>query len=262
MKFLDLFAGIGGFRLGMESLGHECVGFCEIDKYAVASYTSMYLITDEQREYLMTLPKKDRLNEILKEEYRNGEWYANDIRSVRWGDIPKADCWCFGFPCQDISLSGNKLGFAGHRSSLFFTVTDLINHTEEKDRPKYLFIENVKNLLSINRGFDFAKLLIELDKIGYDAEWAVLNSKGFGVPQNRERCFIIGHSRIGDGGSQVFPLQSTNGEHNIQGIGKVDLLGHRNNYRRTTQIFNPNGITEVLDTQTGGGEESTFQLKI
>lgn len=99
MKFLDFFAGIGGFRRGMELAGHECVGFCEFDKFAVASYTSMHLLTEKQREHLSTLPEKQRQKEILKEEYRNGEWYAADIRKVYAGDIPKADCWCFGFPC-------------------------------------------------------------------------------------------------------------------------------------------------------------------
>lgn len=99
MKFLDFFAGIGGFRRGMELAGHECVGFCEFDKFAVASYTSMHLLTEKQREHLSTLPEKQRQKEILKEEYRNGEWYAADIRRVYAGDIPKADCWCFGFPC-------------------------------------------------------------------------------------------------------------------------------------------------------------------
>lgn len=99
MKFIDFFAGIGGFRRGMELAGHECVGFCEFDKFATASYTSMHLLTQEQREFLDKMPLKQRQKEILKEEYRNGEWYANDIRRVYAGDIPKADCWCFGFPC-------------------------------------------------------------------------------------------------------------------------------------------------------------------
>lgn len=99
MKFIDFFAGIGGFRRGMELAGHECVGFCEFDKFATASYTSMHLLTKEQREFLDKMPLKQRQKEILKEEYRNGEWYTNDIRRVYAGDIPKADCWCFGFPC-------------------------------------------------------------------------------------------------------------------------------------------------------------------
>lgn len=136
----------------MELAEHECVGFCEYDRYAAASYTSMHLITEEQREYLNGMPMKKRQKEILKDEYHNGEWYADDIRRVDAGSLPKADCWCFGFPCQDISVAGKQVGFAGHRSSLFFAVTKLIRDLEEKDRPRYLFIENVKNLLSVNRG--------------------------------------------------------------------------------------------------------------
>ena len=206
MEFIDWFAGIGGFRRGMEMAGHKCVGFCEWDKYATASYTSMHLITDEQREYLATLPLKERQKEILKEEYRNGEWYADDIRRVYAGDIPRADVWCFGFPCQDISIAGKQLGFTGNRSSLFFRVMYLLGQLEEEKKPAWLFIENVKNLLSVNGGWDFARLLSELDEGGYDAEWCVLNSKHFGVPQNRERVFIIGHLR-GRGGRDIFPIE-------------------------------------------------------
>lgn len=246
MKFVDFFAGIGGFRRGMELEGHECVGFCEFDKFAVASYTSMHLITQEQREFLSKMPLKQRQKEILKEEYRNGEWYANDIRRVYAGDIPKADCWCFGFPCQDISVAGKQLGFQGNRSSLFFRVMYLIGQLEEKNRPTYLFIENVKNLLSINGGWDFARLLIEMEQRGYDAEWQVLNSKDFGVPQNRERCFIIGHLR-GRGSAEVFPVERADRENSIQ------IIGHKDGYRRNTQVFAPDGITEALDTGQGGG---------
>ena len=115
MTFIDWFAGIGGFRRGMELAGHKCVGFCEFDKYAVMSYTSMHLITDSQREKLSIMNLKDRQKEIGKEEYKNGEWYANDIRRVYAPDIPRADVWCFGFPCQDISIAGLQKGFAGNR---------------------------------------------------------------------------------------------------------------------------------------------------
>lgn len=246
MKFIDFFAGIGGFRKGMEMAGHECVGFCEFDKFATASYTSMHLIKEEQREFLNKMPLKQRQKEILKEDYRNGEWYANDIRRVYAGDIPKADCWCFGFPCQDISVAGKQLGFQGNRSSLFFRVMYLIGQLEEEDKPTYLFIENVKNLLSVNGGWDFARLLIEMEQGGYDAEWQVLNSKDFGVPQNRERVFIIGHLR-GRSTSEVFPIEGANGENSIS------IIGHRDGYRRNTQVFAPDGITEALDTGQGGG---------
>lgn len=246
MKFIDFFAGIGGFRRGMELAGHECVGFCEFDKFATASYISMHLLTEEQRKALEDIPIKKRQKEILKEEYRNGEWYANDIRRVYAGDIPKADCWCFGFPCQDISVAGKQAGFQGNRSSLFFRVMYLVGQLKEEDKPTYLFIENVKNLLSVNGGWDFARLLIEMEQRGYDAEWQVLNSKDFGVPQNRERCFIIGHLR-GRSASKVFPIEGTDGKNSVQ------IIGHKDGYRRNTQVFDQNGITETLDTAQGGG---------
>lgn len=246
MKFIDFFAGIGGFRRGMELAGHECVGFCEFDKFATASYISMHLLTEEQRKTLEDIPIKKRQKEILKEEYRNGEWYANDIRRVYAEDIPKADCWCFGFPCQDISVAGKQVGFQGNRSSLFFRVMYLVGQLKEEDKPTYLFVENVKNLLSVNGGWDFARLLIEMEQQGYDAEWQVLNSKDFGVPQNRERCFIIGHLR-GRSTAKVFPIEGTDGENRVQ------IIGHKDGYRRNTQVFDQNGITETLDTAQGGG---------
>ena len=245
MKFIDFFAGIGGFRRGMELAGHECVGFCEFDKFATASYTSMHLLTLEQRERLNEMPLKQRRKEILKEEYRNGEWYANDIRRVYARDIPRADCWCFGFPCQDISVAGKQIGFQGNRSSLFFRVMYLIGQLEEENKPTYLFVENVKNLLNVNGGWDFARLLVEMDREGYDAEWQVLNSKDFGVPQNRERCFIIGHLR-GRSTAKVFPVEGTDGENSVQ------IVGHKDGYRRNTHFFAPEGATEALDTGQGG----------
>ena len=247
MTFIDWFAGIGGFRRGMELAGHECVGFCEFDKFAVASYTSMHLITDEQRAYLETLDLKHRQKEILKEEYRNGEWYADDIRTVSAGDIPKADCWCFGFPCQDISVAGKQVGFYGNRSSLFFRVMYLLGQQEEEKKPTYLFIENVKNLLSVNGGWDFARLLIEMDKAGYDAEWQVFNSKYFGVPQNRERCFIIGHFRD-RGGRSVFPVEPCYTEiAGVQGLENIStcLDTRRNGDTRGTYPIDGGGYVKV-----------------
>lgn len=232
----------------MEQAGHECAGFCEYDKFAVASYVSMHLLTEEQREYLQTLSLKQRQKEILKEEYKNGEWYASDVRRVDAGSVPAADCWCFGFPCQDISVAGKQKGFKGNRSSLFFAVTRLLGAIEEESRPKYLFIENVKNLLSVNRGYDFARLLVELDEIGYDAEWSVVNSKNFGVPQNRERVFIVGHLRSRSG-RKVFPVTGAASENS------VSIVGHRDGYRRNMQTYDPSGITESLDTAQGGGRE-------
>lgn len=246
MTFIDWFAGIGGFREGMEQAGHKCVGFCEFDKYAYMSYVSMHLITDEQREYLKTLSTRERQKEIQKEEYRNGEWYARDIRKVSADDIPKADCWCAGFPCQDISVAGKQLGFTGNRSSLFFRVMYLANHVSEEKKPDVILLENVKNLFSVNGGWDFARLLSEMDESGYDAEWELLNSKDFGVPQNRERCFIIGHLR-GRGTAEVFPVEGTDAADCICGIGHHTIVSLNKDFKHEFErVLGDDGICGTI----------------
>ena len=220
MKFIDWFAGIGGFRRGMELAGHECVGFCEFDKYAVASYTSMHLITDQQRKYLATLSLKDRQKEILKSEYKNGEWFADDIRTVHAGDIPKAECWCFGSPCQDFSICGERRGLDGERSSLIYEVFRILGEMRREDRPEWLLYENVKGMFSINGGFDYLAILFEMDELGYDSEWQVINSKYF-VPQSRERVYTVGHFRA-YGSKKVFPIGSCT-EEALEDKGYEDL---------------------------------------
>ena len=255
MTFIDWFAGVGGFRRGMELAGHTCVGFCEFDKYAVMSYTSMHLITSDQRDQLATLPLKERQKEILKEEYKNGEWFAHDVRTVDSRRIPCSDCWCFGFPCQDISIAGELQGFNGARSSLFFRVMELLGEVGDSQRPNTLLIENVKNLLSVNGGWDFSRLLVELDKHGYDAEWQVLNSKDFGVPQNRERVFIVGHSRTASR-CQVFPISGLDRPNLLQ----VDQFGYMPSSTRWNpqryRCYDPkDSIAPTLDSMEGGGRE-------
>lgn len=179
MKFIDFFAGIGGFHSGMELAGHECVGWVEWDKYARQSYKAIY--------------------------NTKGIYTAHDITKIKNGnELPQSDVWCFGSPCTNISLAGNREGLHGESSSMFFEVMRLLHDRKEIHRPAYLFMENVKNLLSSNGGRDFAEVLIQMDKNGYDVEWQVLNSKEV-VPQNRERIFIIGHKR-GRTTRRVFPL--------------------------------------------------------
>ena len=245
MKFIDFFAGIGGFRRGLELAGHECVGFCEWDKYATASYTSMHLITDKQREYLNTLTLKQRQKEILKNEYRNGEWYSDDIRTVDARSLPEADCWTFGAPCQDFSVAGKRAGLDGDRSRLVREIFRILEEQEEKDRPEWIIYENVKGMLSSNRGLDYLSILSEMDRLGYDIEWQNINSKWF-VPQNRERIYTIGRLRR-YGSRKVLPVTGTVGENS------VSIIGHRDGYRRNTQSFSPYGITEALSTAQGGG---------
>ena len=142
MTFLDLCSGIGGFRLGLETAGHKCIGYCEYDKFARVSYEAMY---DTE-----------------------GEWKAHDVTKLKPEDVPYADIWCFGFPCQDISVAGKQRGLVGKRSGIYYNIIDLLKGKEESAKPSYLLVENVKNLLSINAGFDFASVLSEMDEAGYD----------------------------------------------------------------------------------------------
>lgn len=181
---------------------------------------------------------------------------ANDIRRVYAGDIPKADCWCFGFPCQDISVAGKQAGFQGNRSSLFFRVMYLIGQLKEEDKPTYLFIENVKNLLSVNGGWDFARLLIEMERHGYDAEWQVLNSKDFGVPQNRERCFIIGHLR-GRSSAEVFPVEGADGKNSVS-LNLFGCLNGRNSQR--DRVYSDDGLAPTISTKPGGNTEPKVSI--
>lgn len=215
MTFLDFCAGIGGFRLGLELAGHKCMGFCEKDKFAVKSYRAMF---DTE-----------------------GEWYADDVTKLRPEEIPRADIWCFGFPCQDISVAGKQRGIRGKRSGIYFSIIDLIKGKEEKDKPTYLLIENVKNLLSINNGFDFATVLSELDQAGYDAVWQVLNSKDFGVPQNRERVFIIANLRT-RGRREILPITGENT------AALKQIIGGSQGYR----VYDAEGVSCAIQSSAGG----------
>lgn len=246
ITFIDLFAGIGGFRRGMELSGHRCVGFCEFDRYAVASYTSMHLITDKQRENLKMLPLRKRQKEILKDDYRNGEWYSNDIRRVDAGSVPKADCWCFGAPCQDFSVAGKRAGLKGDRSVLVREVFRILGEIEEESRPEWLIYENVEGMFSSNGGFDFLEILLSMDELGYDCEWQLFNSKYWGVPQNRKRVYTIGHLRR-FGTRKILPIAGTDGE------SRISVIGHRAKFRRSLQTYSAEGIVEALDTAQGGG---------
>lgn len=144
MKFLDLFAGIGGFRLGMESAGHECVGFCEIDKYARASYKAIHNTEGEIE-----------LHDITR---------VTDESIRRFGSV---DVICGGFPCQAFSIAGNRRGFEDTRGTLFFEIARFASIL----RPKYLFLENVRGLLNHDGGATFETIIRTLDELGYDVEW-------------------------------------------------------------------------------------------
>ena len=243
MKFIDFFAGIGGFRIGMEMAGHECVGHCEIDKYADMSYRMMHTVTEEQRQELMGMSLKDRQKEIGKEKYLNGEWYADDIRRVEPGDLPKSDCYCFGFPCQSFSIAGHRRGFEDTRGTLFFEVMRLA----KERHPEYLFAENVSGLLNHDGGGTFETIIRTMDELGYSVEWQVLNSKYY-VPQNRERVFIIGH--LGElSGREIFPITAYSEPFN-------ELQGQQDRIIANTIAAGDRVQVGVYPIESGGGAQS------
>ncbi|MBS8071120.1 DNA (cytosine-5-)-methyltransferase [Streptococcus suis] len=250
MKFLDLFAGIGGFRLGMERAGHECVGFCEIDPFARKSYKAIH---------------------DTKGEFEFHDITRVTVESVR--GIGCVDVVCGGFPCQAFSIAGKRAGFEDTRGTLFFEIARFASIL----RPKYLFLENVTGLLSHDNGNTFEIILGALDELGYDAEWQVFNSKNFGVPQNRERVFIIGHLR-GAGGRAIFPFgggdeeagslqgQSTNtitaryGE--AQGSGSYIIEGQQPKIIQRGHGYNQGGEHDTAPTLTSNSWQENNVLKI
>lgn len=229
MKFLDLFAGIGGFRLGMESAGHECIGFCEIDKFARTSYKAIHDTTGEVEMHDIT---------TISDEFIRG--------------IGSVDVICGGFPCQAFSIAGKRKGFEDTRGTLFFEIARFASIL----RPRYLFLENVKGLLNHEGGATFETILRALDELGYDVEWQVLNSKDY-VPQNRERVFIIGHLR-GKRTRKVFPFERKNGttvKNNIKPINNSKKTRELLNFDSTNRFYDVNGISPCLNTMQGGDRE-------
>ena len=158
-KFIDLFAGLGGFRLAFESFGAKCVFSSEWDKYAQEVYKMNFNDTP------------------------NG-----DITEVQEKDIPEHDFLCGGFPCQAFSISGNRKGFEDTRGTLFFDIVRIVKH----HKPKVLFLENVKNLIKHDAGNTLNVIKRRLDDVGYNVFYSVLNASYFGVPQKRERIYILG----------------------------------------------------------------------
>ena len=222
MKFLDLFSGIGGFRLGLERSDHTPVGYVEIDKFARQSYQAMYDTT--------------------------GEWTAEDINKVTDEEWRKfngtVELIAGGFPCQSFSIAGKREGFLNQtKGTLFFEVARAVKQI----KPHFVFLENVKGLLNHDKGNTFRTILNTLDELGYDVEWRVYNSKDFGVPQNRERVYIIGHLR-GDSGREVFPFFGEDGEVNQSAI---NVVGNTDKPEQTRhgdrgRLFGTDGLMATL----------------
>lgn len=296
MKYLSTFSGIGGFELGIEKAyvdsadgkkngksktiektgnskrytkskrtdskrgqsgkhnycrwaGQEpptCVGYSEIDKYAT---------------------------EIYQKRFPAHKNYG-DIRNINPKELPDFDLLVGGFPCQAFSIAGKRGGFKDTRGTLFFEIARLVRAKQ----PRLLLLENVKGLLSHDKGKTFYTIISTLDELGYDLQWQVLNSKNFGVPQNRERVFIVGHLRgtyrpevfpIGEDGPQTsrVPRQVSNtltaryeatatGSYVAEDQLNAQKIKRLNNPRHSThRVYNTKGISPTLSTMQGGGRQ-------
>jgi len=178
----DLFNGIDGFALGFQKAGgYRTVWSCDNNKYA---------------------------NQIHYKNYGEENHYPIDVRRINPEELPDFDLLSAGFPCQSFSVAGKRKGFQDSRGTLFFEICRIA----EAKRPALLLLENVKGLLNHDGGRTFTIILQSLDDLGYWVEWQILNSKYFGVPQNRERVFLIGHLR-GTGGREIFPISQIHKDH-------------------------------------------------
>lgn len=163
MKFLELCAGIGGFRQALENLGCECVGYSEIDKHAIKLYSAWY----------------------------NDECNFGDITKIEAEKLPDFELLVGGFPCQAFSVAGKRGGFNDTRGTIFFDFARII----KAKKPKFAIFENVKGLLNHDGGKTYETMLRTLDELGYNAQWGILNTRFHGLPQNRERVYIVANLR-------------------------------------------------------------------
>jgi DNA (cytosine-5)-methyltransferase 1 len=249
IKYFSMFSGIGGFELGIQkALGDkaECVGFSEVDKHAISIYTRHF------------------------KEHKN----YGDATKINTQELPDFDLLVGGFPCQAFSIAGKRRGFNDTRGTLFFEIARIL----EAKRPANFILENVKGLLSHNSGATFRTIITTLDELGYDVLWQVLNSKDFGVPQSRERVFIIGYLRAsGRSGREILHIGCrTNKDYELSGnkdqtsqtivarygqsYGTGSYIGVKNEVAlkqlvggsQGSRVYDANGLACTQASQAGG----------
>jgi DNA (cytosine-5)-methyltransferase 1 len=236
IRVCELFAGIGGFRYGLEKASNQfkTVYANELDKWAASIY---------------------------RHHWPDGTLYEGDIRSIQASDIPDFDILCGGFPCQPFSLvSRKRKGFADPRGTLIY---EILRIAKEK-QPPLIFLENVPGLLSIDQGDVFQTILEKVGELGYVCEWRVLNSRFFGVPQSRRRVFIVAHTaKPNRGGRTVFPIPQSNGdscEKTLVGreiVSPTPATSDKTNCVIGGHTFVTQSVVPTITTHvgTGGGSE-------
>lgn len=244
MKFIDLFCGIGGFHLALESFGAECVFASDIDKQAINIYEKNFRIK-----------------------------VSGDITKIKPQDIPEHDIICAGFPCQPFSISGKKQGFNDPNGLLYKQIIRIAKY----HHPKLIIMENVKNLESHNKGETLKKILQDFDKAGYVIKNKVLNASDFGIPQARKRLYIVAFRndiessqfKFPDGDSRNVKLKDilvqddsrydvfinkdyTLTNHKINKNNKLIRIGEIGKGRQGERIYSINGHASTLSNQGGG----------
>ncbi len=207
----------------------KCVGVSEIDKYA---------------------------SELLKQKFPTVKNWG-DARTINPSELPDFDMLCGGFPCQAFSIAGKRRGFDDTRGTMFFEVARIL----KVKRPKLVLLENVKGLLNHEKGKTFSVIIQTLEELGYEVQWMVLNSKFFGVPQNRERVFIIGNY-AGTERPEILPLRGTESEINLKYIGAImseqnqkwleDGKELSRNFPQGQRVYSSEGCSSTLAGNAGG----------
>lgn len=224
LRVFSMFTGIGGFEVGLtnSNLAYEMVGFSEVDKYAIQIYNKHF----------------------------KGIKNYGDATTINETKLPNFDLLVGGFPCQAFSMAGKRKGFNDTRGTLFFDIARILS----EKKPKYFILENVKGLLSHDKGRTLQTIFGVLSDLGYEYQWEVLNSKNFGVPQNRERVYIVGHLR-GTSRPQVFPIEgfseksNSKDKSNLKQIGNIDTKGHNSIWGR---VYDSQGISSTINAHGGG----------
>jgi DNA (cytosine-5)-methyltransferase 1 len=229
LKVFSMFSGIGGFEVGLQNsnLEHELIGYSEIDKYAI---------------------------EIFERHFKGVKNYGN-ATNIQGDELPDFDLLVGGFPCQAFSVAGLQRGFNDTRGTLFF---DIARICSEK-RPRYLVLENVKGLLSHDNGKTFQTILRVLTDMGYRVEWQVLNSKDWGVPQNRERIFIIGYLRNFPT-RKIFPIIGSEGQ--APSRESKEKPRHLKIDKKGNIKKNPNTASTITGGAHSGGNHSDMDLLV
>ncbi|MGI2303978.1 DNA (cytosine-5-)-methyltransferase [Staphylococcus cohnii] len=259
MKFIDVCSGIGGFRSALENNGHECLAFAEIDKYAKQSYRAIY-DTDGEEDL-------DDITTITDEHFR---FYRG-----------RCDIITGGFPCQTFSIAGNRRGFDDTRGTIFFHIARAIKEIQ----PSYVLLENVKGLLSHDKGRTFGTIIQALDELGYVTEWGLFNSKYWGVPQNRERVYILVTRKNVYNRPKLFDLLKQQTEVTTRLIDvledevdekyylseektkkltlDIDLGGKLNmyDYNERDKVHSVNKVSPTLNTMQGGDRQPKIAIK-